>query len=70
MNPQYTTRQTTSQHSGSGRENPANYEIDAIRETFLKWSSIGEGQEDVVIHGESDASLLRNMKNILLGLQT
>ena len=36
----------------------------------MQWSSIGDGRSDVVIHGESDFALLRNLKNILLGLQT
>lgn len=36
----------------------------------MQWSSIGDGRGDVVIHGESDYALLRNLRNILLGLQT
>lgn len=47
-----------------------NYESDAINETLLRWSSTGEGQGDIVIHGESDISQLRNLKNILFGLQS
>lgn len=27
------------------------FEGDAIRETLLRWSSIGDGREDIVIHG-------------------
>jgi hypothetical protein len=36
----------------------------------LQWSSIGGEQGDRVIHGESDFVTLKNLKNILLGLQT
>lgn len=47
-----------------------NYESQAIQEAVLQWSSIGDGRGDIVIHGESDVALLRNLRNILLGLQT
>lgn len=47
-----------------------NYENQAIQDALLQWSSIGDGRGDVVIHGESDYALLRNLRNILLGLQT
>jgi len=47
-----------------------NFEIQAINETFLKWSSFADGQDSVVVHGESDFAVLRNLKNILLNLQT
>lgn len=47
-----------------------NYENQAIQEAVLQWSSIGDGRGDIVIHGESDVALLKNLRNILLGLQT
>lgn len=47
-----------------------NYETQAIHETLLKWSGIGEGQGNILIHGESDVAQLGNLKNILLTLQS
>lgn len=41
----------------------------AINESVLQWASIGDSSENVVISGESDVSILRNLKNVLLGLQ-
>lgn len=46
----------------------ANYESQGIQETLLRWSSNADHQ-DVVIHGESDFALLRNLKNVLFELQ-
>lgn len=61
---------TTPQTTNLNTENSGNYESQAIQETILQWSSIGDGRGDVVIHGESDFALLKNLRNILLGLQT
>ena len=47
-----------------------NYESQAINETLLKWSSIGEGEGNILIHGESDFAQLSNLRNILLTLQS
>ena len=41
-----------------------------MTETVLKWSSADNGQENIIVHGESDVTTLRNLKNILLALQT
>lgn len=56
--------------SGPATGAQGNYESQAIQEAVLQWSSIGEGRGDIIIHGESDVALLRNLRNILLGLQT
>ena len=45
-------------------------ERQVIEETLLQWSSIGDGRSDVVIHGESDFAILKNLRNVLLSLQT
>ena len=47
-----------------------NYETQAINETLLRWSGIGEGEGSILIHGESDFAQLSNLRNILLTLQS
>ncbi len=61
---------TTSNISNVNTANLGNYENQAIQDAILQWSSVGDGRGDIVIHGESDFALLRNLKNILLALQT
>lgn len=67
---QQQTRIPTNISSIIPNNNLGNYENQAIQEAILQWSSVGDGRSDIVIHGESDFALLRNMKNILLALQT
>lgn len=75
MNTQYSSRSTNQptnvpQNQASRPIQSGGFENDAIRETLLKWSSFGDGREDVVIRGESDFAVLKNLRNVLLSLQT
>lgn len=74
MSYQYQSRGTTNvpQNTSAQRQTATtsrNFESEAVAESILKWSSIGDGQGDIVIHGESDITSLKNLKNILFGLQ-
>jgi len=63
---------TQSRYTGSTSRqqvNPQDFERQAIQESVLTWSSFGEGTGDVIISGESDANILKNMRGILLSLQ-
>ncbi len=74
MTTQYTPKNTNPPANQQTNLNISNrgagFENEAVRETLLKWSSFADGNDSVVIHGESDTSVLKNLRNILLSLQT
>jgi len=72
MRNQYTnqSRFTSQSVNQSGmRSHQGDFESQAIQESLLKWSTMGESG-DVVITGESDAHVLKNLQGVLLSLQS